>query len=268
MHVRDPNEVSAHCLFYAMSFANHACISNCDRLIVGDVAFLTTTTDVPAGAELTVSYWSSLWPLSLRTSNADEYFTECHCSLCKYQNDEQQKMRTARLFNEKITTERYITVPRMVAMLNSVQKIFGFQLNVDALQYPRTRHSRAERPLSGDPSQEQLLSYISSTAEMYELLVHNHADIRQYANAAKFRAEFYVIVDIAKAAPTLVFEWAFEVATLCMLDRTGEIKSETTAAWLNEARLKLKKMYLQDDDVWDVLVAPILRDIKRFAKRK
>jgi hypothetical protein len=60
------------------------------------------------------------------------------------QNDKQQQMQTAHLFNQKMTTEPYIDYgPQNGGSAQIRQKIFGFQLNIDAFQSPRIRqHSR------------------------------------------------------------------------------------------------------------------------------
>lgn len=155
-------------------------------------------------------------------------------------------------------------------MINALKKVFGFSLAVDGLQYPvLARQSAFKTPLFGDPSREALISYISATAQMYELFVQTHNGIQQFSDSAKFRAEFYVIAVQAEVATSDLVEMAFEIAVLCKLDRSGlgTISPEVTAAWVEEARMRTKDLFLQDDEVWKVTFAPILKDINVLARK-
>jgi hypothetical protein len=259
---------TAKALFYATSFMNHSCLDNTGRFTIGDFMFVYTTKDIHAGEELTTFYWSNIHPLSTRSDNARQYLFACHCSLCEYQTQESDKFRTVSLFADKLTTEKYITVPKLTAMINALKKVFGFSLAVGGLQYPvLARQSAFKTPLFGDPSREALISYLSATAQMYSLFVQTHNGIQQFSDSAKFRADFYVIAVQAEVAASDLVEMAFEIAVLCKLDRSGTISPEVTAAWVEEARMRTKDLFLQDDEVWKVTFAPILKDINALARK-
>ena len=38
------------------------------------------------------------------------------------------------------------------------------------------------------------------------------------------------------------------------------------AVWLEEAKMRMKDLFLQDDEVWKVTFTPILKDINALAK--
>lgn len=259
------NRVNPRGLFYGLGLLNHACISNCDQFYIGDMAFLCTSTDIPAGTELTLSYWSNLHSLSKRLDNANGYCLTCRCSLCKYQLQNAQKTKVAEMFVNKVKKQKLFTNIDFSRMLDSLKKVYGFecQIKVPVLQYHETRTAM----ISGDPTQEQLVSYLSATMDMYETFVSMMLDANQYQHAAHYRAECYMIGVHAKVQCGTLLMWALEVAVLCMFDQSGEINEATKAAWMRETRKCMQELYHSEDErIWEALLAPIFKDISKLRK--
>jgi hypothetical protein len=227
--------------------------------------FLYTSSDIPAGTELTLSYWSSLYPLSERKEHADGYCVACHCSLCKYQEQIEQKTKVAEMFVNKLKKGKIFTNVEFSRMLDTLKKVYRFECHtaIPLLQYHETHTAM----ISDDTTQEQLLSYLSATANMYETFVSLMLRGAQFQHAAHYRAECYMIGVYAKVPVRMLLTWALEIAILCMFDKSGEIEERVKTAWMNEAKQCLKKFYhSQDDRVWEVLMAPIVKDINKLAR--
>lgn len=149
-------------------------------------------------------------------------------------------------------------------MLDSLKRVYGFEchIKVPLLQYHETHTAM----ISNDTTREQLLSYLSATADMYETFVSLMLNGSQFQHAAHYRAECYMIGVHAKVPLGTLLQWALEIAILCMFDKSGEIGGRVKAAWMDEAKKCLKDYYhSQDDRVWEVLMAPIVKDIKKLA---
>lgn len=191
----------------------------------------------------------------------------CRCSLCQYQTEQRQKLDIAFLFAKTLDGERWITQPKLVVMTESLQHIFGFGFKIDTLQYPiLARKDDFEGALSGEPSEEAFLSYITSRADICQLFVGTYEEREQFAKAAKYRADYYVISVEANVLLSTLVGLALNVAILCILGRTGGIGHETTLAWIKEVKKKLTDLYLNDERLWDVLVDPLLKNVKALAR--
>jgi SET domain len=252
----DKDTSSAQGLYYALSFINHHCIGNCDRVFIGDMVFLRTIADIPAGTELTVPYWSSLFSLPVRNDYADAYIFTCRCSLCRYQTRNKQKLEVSELFNKKFRLDYSITVDKMVGMLNALKKVYGFGMEIDK---PLSQYHTRSSVLSGNTTQTNLLTYLSATGDLYQTLVTRSAAARQFSEAANYRAEAYAIAVEAGVNPGMLFVNAFEV--VCLLHRIRGGDNSVVAVWIDEAKMRLKEIYFGDEKVWDILIAPVLKDI-------
>lgn len=136
---------------------------------------MVTARDVHAGEE--TCYWSSLFPLEKRAELAARYLFVCDCRLCQYQQYQHQKLRTVSLFYQKLESEPYVVATRVESMIKSLQKVFGIQLSIDAIQFPIfTRKGEFGGALVDPCSEETLLSYITATADMYGMLIDAYAD--------------------------------------------------------------------------------------------
>src|SRR5271154_4072478 len=109
-------------------------------------------------------------------------------------------MSTAELFPKKLS-QTVIEAQEVRNMINALQKLFGFQVVQEGLQYAFSPCPDRHLVLSGSPSTEQLTSYIGVAGGMYDLLVDAYHREKEYFTAAVTRAEYCCIAK--HAGPTI-----------------------------------------------------------------
>lgn len=70
-------------LFIHASYANHSCVENTYTCFVGDMIVVRAVNDIPAGTELTISYYPAHITRPIRHSHIFEAWgVDCNCDLC------------------------------------------------------------------------------------------------------------------------------------------------------------------------------------------
>ncbi|KAG9943071.1 SET domain-containing protein, partial [Aureobasidium melanogenum] len=78
-----PSTKHAHCLDIQASYMNHSCVENTFRSFINDMIFIHATNDMPAGTELTTSYWPATTDEPERRFKLPEGWDfDCECPLC------------------------------------------------------------------------------------------------------------------------------------------------------------------------------------------
>ena len=86
------------------SYFNHSCIANCFQFGFGDILIIIAINDIEKNSELCLNYLNNDIPYDMRQNLLKEkYDFNCHCELCKYENN---KFKTSQ---EKITLNKYLT---------------------------------------------------------------------------------------------------------------------------------------------------------------
>ena len=261
--LRNPNEQNynasgpqcGHGLFYTTSFLNHSCIPNCSRFFIGDFIFVVTSVYVPATTELTMPYWAGLDSLARRDGKAKEYRFRCTCPLCEHQRLEHQKLKTADLFMDKLEEEGRVEDVRVEAMLKSLKKVFGFEWRKnDGLTCPPLMGALGVR-VSGNTSPLNIASYLTSTHEMYNMLMETLSQEGQIVTAGVYSSEFALICSEAQpiVCPTALVEWMIEVWEMFV---RGGVRRAIADTWLREAKVLFKSLYLQ---AWEILVGSLVK---------
>jgi len=244
---------NSHGLFYTTSFMNHSCVPNCDRFFIGDFIFVVTSVDIPASTELTMAYWSPIFPLARRDAQADDYRFKCTCPLCEHQRRDSQKLETAELLLNELQAEDVVEYERAGAVLKSIRKMFGFEMKLShGLACPPLKGAVRSHVL-GNASPLNIASYLTSTLELYDALFKPYARAEFWEAAAVIRADLCLTYFEAQPimTPIQVVFSMLEVWELCVRGGVSREKSET---WLREAKVLLKSVYLQCDEAWEILV--------------
>lgn len=259
----EKSESASHGLFYSAAFINHSCMPNCGRFFIGDFMFTYALSKLQAGDELSLEYWSGLSSPTLRQKNARKYKFTCGCSLCVYQRKEAQRMSTAESFTPKVS-EKIIAAQELRNRLDALQKLFGFHVVQEGLRYAFTPSNDRHIFLAGNPSTEQLASFLSVAGELYNILVDGYHRDQEFFAAAVTRAEYCLIGAHARPviSETLMATSTLEVWMLWVRCHPNDVPvnyKTLKKLWKAEAMRMFSSVFLNDERVWEYVSAAVSR---------
>ena len=159
---------------------------------------------------------------------------------------------------DKLEEEGRVEDVRVEAMLKSLKRVFGFEWRKnDGLTCPPLMGTLGVR-VSGNTSPLNIASYLTSTDEMYNLMMRTHAQDGQIAAAGVYQSEFALICFEAQpiVCPTALVEWMIEVWEMFV---RGGVRRAIADTWLREAKVLFKTLYLQSDEAWEILVGSLVK---------
>ncbi|KAH0369709.1 SET domain-containing protein, partial [Aureobasidium melanogenum] len=130
-----PSTKHAHCLYIQASYMNHSCVENTFRSFINDMIFIRAINDMPAGTELTTSYWPATTDEPERRSILHRNWDfHCKCPLCSAEvqckADWVKILADVRRTSE-LSPNDFDTPSKIEALITKLEKVYPKHLFVD-----------------------------------------------------------------------------------------------------------------------------------------
>ena len=130
-------------VYHVPSFFNHSCMPNTVHCHIGDMIFISSSTTIPKGSEIFLTYYPFLERESVQERNKELQVRaggfSCHCALCQFEIENASivdpAVKVAKNMAEKFKASKWSESRKAVQELKEARRYLFKQFNLPIPEY-------------------------------------------------------------------------------------------------------------------------------------